>query len=465
MRFWQKIFISTFILFFIIFDLGAYVLVSYSSNFMLSREIDGGVREQSVILSAIQTTILEVESVNMEASKDDVRLNAIVKPLADFYKDQGVTIALYRDNSLVYSNTPNISSDLLNSSDNKKNILNQKIDNKRYLFVASLIPSYNNLTLVYVKDISPIDTFSTNISRLFIILTAIMCVVIGLSIFFLLKRLTKPINKLNETTKMIAMGAYNERVLINRKDELGELGEIFNLMADSVEVNIQKLEKASEDKQFFIDNLAHEIRTPITTILGYSEYLKNALNSEEERILATDHLHVAAKRIQNLSVRLLDFAYMNDEINELHSIDIQRLFEILSNLMDLPLKNQEMKLETEARINELIGDETLILSLLTNLVENAARASKANATINVKAYFDEYPIIEVIDEGYGIPADEIAKITEPFYRIDKSRSRAFGGVGLGLSLCKLIAKQHHAKLEIKSTLGVGTSVRIIFTTL
>jgi len=465
MRFWQKIFISTFILFFIIFDLGAYVLVSYSSNFMLSREIDGGVREQSVILSAIQTTILEVESVNMEASKDDVRLNAIVKPLADFYKDQGVTIALYRDNSLVYSNTPNISSDLLNSSDNKKNILNQKIDNKRYLFVASLIPSYNNLTLVYVKDISPIDTFSTNISRLFIILTAIMCVVIGLSIFFLLKRLTKPINKLNETTKMIAMGAYNERVLINRKDELGELGEIFNLMADSVEVNIQKLEKASEDKQFFIDNLAHEIRTPITTILGYSEYLKNALNSEEERILATDHLHVAAKRIQNLSVRLLDFAYMNDEINELHSIDIQRLFEILSNLMDLPLKNQEIKLETEARINELIGDETLILSLLTNLVENAARASKANATINVKAYFDEYPIIEVIDEGYGIPADEIAKITEPFYRIDKSRSRAFGGVGLGLSLCKLIAKQHHAKLEIKSTLGVGTSVRIIFTTL
>ena len=465
MRFWQKIFISTFILFFIIFDLGAYVLVSYSSNFMFSREIDGGVREQSVILSAIQTTILKVESVNMEASKDDVRLNAIVKPLADFYKDQGVTIALYRDNSLVYSNTPNISSDLLNSSDNKKNILNQKIDNKRYLFVASLIPSYNNLTLVYVKDISPIDTFSTNISRLFIILTAIMCVVIGLSIFFLLKRLTKPINKLNETTKMIAMGAYNERVLINRKDELGELGEIFNLMADSVEVNIQKLEKASEDKQFFIDNLAHEIRTPITTILGYSEYLKNALNSEEERILATDHLHVAAKRIQNLSVRLLDFAYMNDEINELHSIDIQRLFEILSNLMDLPLKNQEMKLETEARINELIGDETLILSLLTNLVENAARASKANATINVKAYFDEYPIIEVIDEGYGIPADEIAKITEPFYRIDKSRSRAFGGVGLGLSLCKLIAKQHHAKLEIKSTLGVGTSVRIIFTTL
>lgn len=466
MRFWQKIFFSTFILFFVVFDIGAFILVSYSYNFSLQRETDSCMREQSVILSSVENSISEVDSVIQNASQDKVRLNAIVTPLANYYKSQGVTLALYQDGTPIYSDAPVAGKKILTAdSTDKKTIADQRTGGKRYLFVSSQIPTHPHLTFVYVRDISQIDTFRTNISRLFIIVSGSMCIVLGIAVFILLKRLTHPINQLNHTTGRIAAGAYDERVQIHRKDELGELGTTFNLMADSVEDKVERLTKAAEDKQFFIDNLAHEMKTPLTSILGYSEYLQNAKSREEDRILAAGYLHDAAQRLQSLFARLLDIAYMHDEKIELQQVDIEVLFTALANLMRQSLSDRGITLETSAEIKELPGDETLLLSLLTNLVENAARASSSHDVIKVRAYQNDSPTIEVTDEGCGIPADEIEKIKEPFYRIDKSRSRAFGGVGLGLSLCKQIADLHGAKLAIISEFGVGTTIRVVFTTL
>ena len=127
--------------------------------------------------------------------------------------------------------------------------------------------------------------------------------------------------------------------------------------------------------------------------------------------------------------------------------------------------------EDEKTINDLImpsegqifGDETLLLSLLANLVENAARASKEGGAVKVKAYDKEdNPIIEVIDSGHGMEQEEIEKITAAFYRVDKSRSHDFGSVGLGLSIVSQIIALHNAKLEIDSVPNIGTTIRICF---
>lgn len=465
MKFWQKIFFSTFLLFFVVFDIGAFILVRYSYDFSLQRETDSGMREQSVILSSVESSISNVDILFPKASQNKVRLNAIVSPLADYYKNQGVALALYLDGVQIYSDAPAVRKEVLTTdSAGRKNIADQRIGGKRYLFVSSVIPTYPHLTFLYVRDISQIDTFRTNMSRLFIIVSGGMCMVLGLAVFLLLKRLTRPISQLNCTTGKIAAGAYGERVQIHRKDELGELGQNFNLMADSVEDKVEQLTKAAEDKQSFIDNLAHEMKTPLTSILGYSEYLQNAKSREEERVLAAGHLHDAALRLQNLSARLLDIAYMHHKEIELQPVKLEALFVALEGLMQPSLSSRGIILETDAEVEELPGDETLLLSLLTNLTENAVRASSPGNKIKVRAYQKEFPIIEVTDEGCGMPAEEIGKITEPFYRVDKSRSRAFGGVGLGLSLCKQIADLHGAALTITSEPEVGTSVQVIFTT-
>jgi len=290
MKFWQKIFISTFVLFFIAFDVGAYILVDHSYNFSLQRENENAAREQSVILSSVQSRIADIETVIKNASQDTIQLSTIITPLSDFYQKQGVTLALYNDNTLIYSNTPDIPEDIISVKDGYKNIANKKVGDIRYLFVSSKIPDFPNLTIVYVRDISKLDVFRSDIIRVFILVSSSMCVLLGAALYLLLKYFTRPIKQLKNMTDKIATGAYDERVQINRNDELGELGKTFNLMAESVESNIHRLKESTEDKQNFIDNLAHEMKTPLTAILGYSEYLQNANSSEEERILSAQHL-------------------------------------------------------------------------------------------------------------------------------------------------------------------------------
>ncbi|MBS4210451.1 HAMP domain-containing sensor histidine kinase [Bacillus sp. FJAT-50079] len=461
MKFWQKIFLSTLVIFITLFDIAAFVLVSSSYNYNLQREEDNSIREQAVILSSLENSITNANEIFPDTSYSKERLISIIKPLANYYETQNVYLALYNGNTKIFSNTPNFDDNLLNIQAKENiNIHTSKIEEERYLFVASKFSSYPHLTFVYARDISQLDSFLFSISRVFVIVSVVVCIILALSIFLLLKRLTSPLTKLTVITSEIASGAYHKRVNIDRKDELGELGHTFNIMADSVEDKVNQLTKASESKQQFIDNLTHEMKTPLTSILGYSEYLQKAMINEEQRIIATGHLNEAAKRLQSLSTKLLDLTYIRGKTINLQKVNIEGLFSSLETIMAPILKKRNINLETITNIKWLRGDEALLLSLLINLVENSARASADNEVIFVKAYYKEYPILEVIDNGYGLDKKEIEKITEPFYRVDQSRSRDFGGAGLGLSIVAQIADYHGAKLIIQSQ--QGTTVRIIF---
>lgn len=462
MRFWQKIFFSSILIFISLFDIAAFILVSYSYSFSLQREKDNALRERAVILSSVETGISNADKIYPGASDSLERLAFVIIPLGDYHKKQKVNLALYNNGEKVYDNL-DISKDFLNIENNEDvKIVNHKADEKRYLSVISKIPSYTHLTFIYTRDISALDAFRLDISRVFITVSAVLCAVLGAAVFILLKQLTRPLNRLNDMTKEIANGAYNKRVDIRRRDELGELGRTFNVMADSVEDKVLKLTKVAEDKQQFIDNLAHEMKTPLTSILGYSEFLQKAVSNEEQRITAAGHLHESAQRLQSLSTKLLNLTYVRSGEITFTDVDVEEIFVSLKNLILPSLEERNLTLETETHIKHIASDKVLLLSMLTNLVENAARASYKDGIITVKAYQNEYPVIEVSDNGCGIEEKEIEKITQPFYRVDKSRSRIFGGVGLGLSLVSQIAALHEAKLEIISQQNKGTSVKIIF---
>jgi signal transduction histidine kinase len=147
---------------------------------------------------------------------------------------------------------------------------------------------------------------------------------------------------------------------------------------------------------------------------------------------------------------------------EFQTVHIPALFKALTEMMSPSLISRNLKLKTLADLSSVQGDETLLLSLLTNLVENAAKASKSDDTITVRTYEEEGPVLEVKDTGYGMEKQEIEKITAPFYCVDKSRSRKFGGAGLGLSIVAQIVDLHKAKMEIDSSPGQGTTIRIRF---
>lgn len=465
MKFWQKIFLGTLIIFILAFDAGAYILTTHAYNFNRQRENENGIREQSIIVSSVTSRISNAETIYYDAPTNKERLIAVLQPLSDYYKPQGVLLGLFDGETEICSNIGDFDKRLLQlDSARNKNTMDGLSDGKRYVYVASQIPDYPHLTFVYARDISQVDAFRKDISHIFLILNVVVIAFMGVAIYLLLRYITRPIKELNKITAEIAGGAYGKRATLNRADEFGSLERNFNLMADSVEKNMKQLKCAAEDRQQFIDDLTHEMKTPMTSILGYAEYLQNARSTTEDREVALANLYDAALRLKNLSEKLSEIAYLRGEKLKLQEVKLPELFDALTNMTRPILENRQLMLETRTTINEIKGDETLLLSMLTNLVENAARASKPLSTIIVSAYQQGTPVIEVRDSGYGIEYSQIQKITAPFYRVDKSRSRKFGGVGLGLSIVSQIVELHGANMEISSKPGVGTTVRIFFAT-
>ncbi|MCL1866473.1 MAG: HAMP domain-containing histidine kinase [Oscillospiraceae bacterium] len=449
MKLWVKIFLITMFFFVIAFAVGAVFLTEKAFSFNREREVESGIREQSVILSSVENRIKSIEQIQTDISTNPLRLSAVVQPLSVYYSSQNVLLALYMDDTAVYSDIPDISdieqSLLTFRGASVKNYTDTVADGTRFLLVASPLENYPHLTFVYARDISQTDDFRKEISRSYRNVSAVVLLLLGGSIYLLLRHLTRPVSTLNAITAQIAGGDYSKRVDINRSDEFGTLGFNFNLMADSVE-------RSMERKQQFIDNLTHEMKTPLTAISGYAEFLQNVNCSERERVTAAGHLRDMALRLESLSGKLLDLAFMRESQIVMKPCNVADLFESLE-------KMSPHKLVIHNDTTVINGDETLLLSMLTNLTENAARACGADGVITVRAYDN---VIEVADTGHGMESGEIEKVAAPFYRVDASRSRKFGGVGLGLSIVSAIAEVHGARIVIESEVGVGTVVKVVF---
>ena len=465
MKFWQKIFIGTLIIFMLFFSVGAFVLTTYTYNFNKQREVETALREHSIIALMLSGRISNIEQNYPDVAHNKERLVSIMYPVADYYGQQGGLFALFSGGEEAFSNIPGLDMRLLAFEDARgTNTMDAIVGGKRHILVASRVAGYPGLAFVYARDISQVDNFQSDVSRVFVATNAAVLALIGATVYLMLKYITRPITKLNKAADKIANGAYGERVEIDSGDEFGQLGRNFNLMADSVESNITSLVKMAEEKQEFINDLTHEIKTPMTSILGYAEYLQHAKCSNEERMAATENLHKAALQMKNLSEKLLELILLRNEKIELEPVDIASLFEDLASLMKPSLRARNLALELDAGAAYVNGDKTLLLSMLANLVENAAGASRPESAIAVRACEKDGVVLEVADTGHGMDEEEIEKIASPFYRIDKSRSRSNGGIGLGLSIVSQIASLHGAEMRIESMPGKGTKARILFTT-
>ena len=170
---------------------------------------------------------------------------------------------------------------------------------------------------------------------------------------------------------------------------------------------------------------------------------------------AAHEIHEAALRTERLSQKMMQLIAMTDcPVLVWQSIDAARLAETVEKATQPMLSGRGVSLTIHREGDTLRGDADLLTSLLTNLIDNAAKASPAGSIITLTMAPGE---LSVADEGSGIPAEQIPLVTEPFYRVDKARSRKLGGAGLGLSLCQMIAQAHGGELGIRSEMGKGST--------
>lgn len=271
--------------------------------------------------------------------------------------------------------------------------------------------------------------------------------------------LTRPIRLLTRATKRMASGDYRYRARKVSSDELGQLTLDFNRMANSLEDNIGKLEDEIQAREDFVAAFAHELKTPLTSIIGYADMLRSRRLDEEKCFLSANYIYTEGKRLEAMSLRLLDIMVTRRSEVEFAPVNVEVLFLYLYNMYVI---NKSMKIYFNYDEGTVCAEVNLIKSVLMNLLDNACKASKEDGLIEVYGHLLEQGYrFEVKDHGVGIPKEEQHKITKAFYMVDKSRSRSRNGAGLGLALCSEILLLHRSRLEIESEPGKGACMSFV----
>lgn len=291
-------------------------------------------------------------------------------------------------------------------------------------------------------------------------MTLVLLLLAGGILYRSLAYTIRPLLLLKDAAAAISEGNYQVRIDDSRKDEIGQLAKSFNHMATTVQENIEALTNTNETQRRMLGSLAHELKTPMTAIMGYADTLLTVRLSDRRREQALTYIGRECRRLSRLSVKMLELTELYEEkeqVVDFEKCQVRDLLENVRQLMKFKLSEKNICLETECIPEDLSWemDQDMMVSFLVNLVDNAYKASENGGKIFMKA--DEQGIT-VKDQGQGIPEEELNRVTEAFYMVDKSRSRSFGGAGLGLALCKEIAELHGARLIIKSIEGTGTSV-------
>ncbi len=274
--------------------------------------------------------------------------------------------------------------------------------------------------------------------------------------------LTLPLKRLEAATKRIAAGDYQYRVSVKGHDEIGELSRHMNAMSEEIQRNINQVEETVKNRETFIANMSHELKTPLTSILGFADILtiKGDMTQQERREYAAV-IAAEARRLKLLSSRLMELVSLQETELVLHPVNLKELTEKAVEVFTPVCVERQCAVRSRLLSIWVRADEALLMSLLLNLLDNALKASEPGQQIEIiikKAQTEA--VIQVQDQGIGIPRDQLEHVTEAFYMVDKARSRKSGGSGIGLSLCKAIAQAHHGTLEIESRQSGGTRVTL-----
>jgi signal transduction histidine kinase len=252
---------------------------------------------------------------------------------------------------------------------------------------------------------------------------------------------------------------------VKGRDELAELSASFNDMAVEIERQMDELTAAAENKQLFIDNFAHELKTPLTAIYGYAEYMQKTDISEDDKLFALSSVMSESSRIHTMALQMMELAGLRNDQVRIERLELSQLFAKVERTMAPAAEAKKIEMRFNRGVPELSGDAVLLESLLTNLIDNAVKASFEGGLISVSAFTEAgAPVITVTDNGKGIPAEALARLTQPYFRVEKHRHRRDGGAGLGLAICEQIAVKHGASLAFESAPGKGTTVKVTFTT-
>lgn len=347
----------------------------------------------------------------------------------------------------------------------------QMDDNIPEIFLAAIpiIEDNNNVTgaVVIYSPINSLKQHIYGVTKISLWVALLGIIFVTLLSIFIVKNLTKPLLEMEDTARSIAEGDFGKKVPITSNDEVGRLASSLNHMSVELKEKIDAIEKLDRIRREFVSNVSHELRTPLTIIQSFSEAILDGLvKSENEKEKYVTNILGESQRLKRLVDDLLELRSLEvGEVlnsNQMEYISIPKLIYVTTENFKRLAKEKKIELIIKPGHEQItvLGHIDRLKQVMTNLLGNAITYTLTGGKIIVswgKSNNKNEVFITVEDNGPGIPEDELDSIWERFYKVDKSRSRESQGTGLGLAITKRIIELHNGHVEVKSTVGKGSS--------
>ena len=447
MSFRVKITIIMTVLVAFMFSAGGTVLIHRTYMNSLTSEEKESADKMSLLIGALKMQLMSDTGTNY-----DISISKKLRRLKAYQASSDAFLVFNKYDELVYGSLKNNNIDfdiedvknILDGSD-KKNELTSS--DKIYVLYINGVDGMKYMISIYrmVVDEEPYTkTITENRSeqlsffrKVFLILLCFTALVSYMTSSYIVW----PLSRLTRATRKVAEGDLSTRTHIRSDDEIGELSVHFDRMTEKLEENVNALEEAAEEKDRFMGAFTHELKTPMTSIIGYAELLRTQELEEEDREDALNYIYSEAKRLENMALKLLQIFVSGKEDISLKVVDPKDMVEDIVTHLTPTLEAQNIKIICRTTEGKAKLEPDLIRTLILNIIDNARKAMDKKGRIRVDQKFTEENdgvIFIITDNGKGMPPEAIKHITEAFYRVDKARSRQQGGAGLGLALVKKI---------------------------
>lgn len=470
MKLWQKIFLCALSLIMAAVGVVSISFLKSSMDMTLEQAVENGFSNYDYWLANIKSLLLEKRLKEDVLVLSEERTQELIKEQFQSVDMNKNPIVIFREDGTVFckssAGTENFSGLMEKARGNQGRYYQIRSgEEETYLEMVSEVKlEAGTYAFVMTQDIG--DIFALYERQLEKMRMVSLACGVGLAFLLLLlvRVLLRPLQVLNQETKSIARGDYGRQIAVKGSGEFEELSQNMNQMSAAVAENIRMLSDVAENRKRFIANLSHEMKTPLTSISGFAELLK--IKKEVDRREVEEYASIISEesgRLKSLSGKLMEWVTLGEMEPDWGEINMRDFLGELGQVLGPAAQKRQIKLAARSQDYRMKGDKELLKSMFYNLADNAMKASVPGGAVSIEGMeVREGFAVRVTDSGIGISPEELNKITEPFYMVDKARSRKEGGAGLGLSLCMEIAKAHGADLLIESVPGKGTTVTVLW---
>lgn len=458
MKFRYKITLWTVSLLALFYAITGTILISYSFRSAMERETESAHTSYQMILDTLR--VINQTDIWL----NQAQMSSVLRELSSQGNSSWKALRLRNENEILYEegNITGFWQDISDGLSQNECLITQFSDDsqKQYLQVSSQLQfGEEHLVLDVAYDINSVYAARNDQQTIYYRLYILILIIGMIVVYIMAYVMTRPLSNLSKAARHIASGNLAYRSVIRSNDEIGDLSKDFNVMAEQVEKSMEDMQLAMYRQEQFMGSFAHELKTPMTAIIGYADLIRRQTMSDEEEAEAANYIFTEGKRLERLSLKMLDIFSMEQNSISFSRISLAGLIqEMTDNLRPVYAENGII-LECNCEEGYCILEPDLIRSLLLNLVDNARKAVGSGGRIWIfSSILPDGCRIIVEDNGPGIPEESMEHLTEAFYRIDKARSRKQGGAGLGLTLCAKIVELHHGHIRFASREPHGLQV-------